>query len=247
MPIKTCYKNILETGTVSLTAGTADTAYPLYRIYDRNIGRVFKTTSAVTTEVKVDQGASGNLAIDRLLIPSGHNLNGMTLDILYSDNDTDYYPAVTQWVQSGSGLIDKAWTSISKRYWRFKITTPASIPQITELFLSPTYEFERGDDRPGGPFDPIFNIERDESFGGQVRFLIKGDPRKQRVYRFEVVKETQKTNMSTLNDAWAGSKPFYLYDHEGIWIFGEMRTPLGLKEIGYQVYSFEFDFLEVLP
>lgn len=245
--IKTCYKNILETGTVSLNAGTENPTYPLYRLYDRNIGRLFKTTDTATVGIVTDQGASGNLAIDRLLIPSGHNLNGMTLDIFYSDDNINYYPAVTQWIQSGNALIDKSWTSLTKRYWGFKITSPASIPQIAELFLSPTYEWERNPTRPGGPFDSQFNIERDESYGGQVRFLIKGDPRKQRIYHVTMAGEAQKNNILALNNVWQGGKPFWLYDHDGVWIFGELRKSIELKEIAYQRYEFDFEFQEVLP
>ncbi|MBI4822671.1 MAG: hypothetical protein HY805_00345 [Nitrospirae bacterium] len=243
--IKSSYKNILETGTVSLSAGTEDSNYPLYRLYDRNIGRFFKTTSAITTEIKIDQGSSPQ-AVDRLLIPSGHNLNGMTLDIKYSDDDITYTPAISQWT-GASGLIDKSWASITKRYWKFIITTPASIPQIAELFLTQTYEWERNPSRPGEHLDPLFNIEREESFGGQVRFLIKGDPRKQRFYHVRCVGETQKNNILTLNDVWSGGKPFWFYDHEGNWLFGELKNPINIKEVSYQKYDFDFEFMEVIP
>jgi len=56
--IKTCVKNILESGAVSLSAGTADSSYPLYRLYDRDIGKMFKITSAATLEVKIEQPAN---------------------------------------------------------------------------------------------------------------------------------------------------------------------------------------------
>jgi len=242
-----CYKNILESGTVTLSAGTEDSDYPLYRVYDRDIGMVFKITAAVTMEIKVDQGASGNIAIDQLLIPEGHNLDGMTLDWQYSDNDTAYTPAVSQWVQSGSGLINKSLSSAAHRYWKFIITTPASVPQIAEIFMTPAYTWERNPSRPAGPFDDRFNVERMEDAGGHVRFLEHGDSRRYRNYQLPRAVSGQRTNIEALYDAWAGKKPFWIKDHEGNWIFGELISPLNLIEQSSNKHSFNFEFQEVLP
>jgi len=244
--VKLCYKNILETAGVTLAAGAEDPVYPLYRLYDRDIGLMFKTTAAVTTTIRIDQGATGNLAADRLLIPSGHNLAGMSLNILYSDNDSAYYPAVTAWT-GAAGLIDKSWASMTHRYWAFVITSPASIPQIPELFLTQTYTWERTASRPSGPIDPVFNVERRVTLGGQPRYCINGDAKRQRIYPLTRAGETQKGNILLFNDVWAGCKPFWLYDHLDAWIFGELIEPIGLAETAYQNYPYRFNFLEVLP
>ncbi|RJQ44446.1 MAG: hypothetical protein C4538_10530 [Nitrospiraceae bacterium] len=244
--IKCCYKNILENSTVTLSAGTEDSNYPLYRLYDRDIGKVFKPTAAVTIEVKVNQGASGNLAADRLLIPAGHNLNGMTLDMKYSDDDSGYTPAVAQWVQAGSGLIEKNWTSGTHRYWKFIITTPASIPQIPEIFLTQTYTWERNPSRPIGSVAPRYNVERDEDAGGHARFLVHGDPRRYRSYPETRAKSAQRVNIEAFYNEWAGSKPFFLCDHEGNWIYGELLN-FDISEQGSDLFPFSFEFLEILP
>ncbi len=244
--IKTAHINILETSTVSLSAGTEDTAYPLYRLYDRNVGRLFKPTAAETIEIKIDQGAAGNLAVDRLLIPAGHNLDGMSLDIKYSDDDLAYTPAVTQWTGT-AGLINKSWNAATKRYWKFIITTPASIPEIPELFLASTYSWERGPSRPAGQLDKIFNAENAVTSGGQDRFLVHGDPKRRRSYTLPRMGEAQKDNLLALNDAWQGSKPFWLYDHTGVWIYGKLAGPMDVTEAAYQSYGVRFEFMEVLP
>lgn len=249
--VLSCFKNLLETSTVSLAAGTADSTYPLYRLYDRVIGKMFKTTAAVTTEVQVDQGASGNLAADRLLIPAGHNLSGMTLDILYSDNGSAWSTAVTQWVQADNNLIDKSWASITHRYWKFKITSPASIPQIPEIFLTQTYTWERNPSLPLGPIDDVFNVENVVTSGGQDRFLTHGSAKRQRQYKCTGASETQRASITLLNAAWAGGKPFWLYDHEGTAIYGKLKEPLNLIQTGENntggLFSFDINFLEVLP
>lgn len=248
MNLKLCYKNILESSTVTLyVAGGGENAlFPLYRLHDRNIGWMFQPSIAATMGVKIDQGETSPLAIDRLLIPAGHNLAGMTLDIFYSDNNTDYYPAVTGWT-GVAGLIDKSWASMTHRYWQFYITSPGSIPQIPELFLSPTYTFEKNPSRPTGPADPVFNVKRIVTSGGQVRHCVYGSPKRRRIYPITRAGETQKDNILLFNDIWAGSKPFWLCDHNGVWIFGELLSLLDLSDSGAQRYPFKFDFLEVLP
>jgi hypothetical protein len=246
--IKCCYKNILEASSVSLSAGAEDPGYPLYRLYDRNIGRMFKAASAVTTEIKIDRGGTATPSpVDRLIIPSGHNLGGMTLDIKYSDDDAVYTPAVSQWVQADSGLIVKSWAAATRRYWKFVVTAPSAAPQIPELFLTSTYEWERPPSRPCGFLDKVFNVERTTTAGGQDRFLVHGDPKRQREYSVPRCGETQKQNILALNDCWAGCAPFFLCDHEGVWIFGGLKGPIDLKEVAYRTYGFEFDFMEVLP
>src|SRR4030042_6311262 len=94
--IKLLYRNILESGTVTVTS--EDTAYPKYRLYDRDIGKLSKKTAqslllygsghlygtgkkygqGSSHVISVDQG-SVSYEIDRLIIPAGHNLNTMII------------------------------------------------------------------------------------------------------------------------------------------------------------------------
>lgn len=244
--IKCCALNILETSTVGLSAGAAHADYPLYRLYDRNIGRTFKTASAETTEIKIDQGGAAPLPVDRLIIPAGHNLDGMALELKCSDDDSNYSSAVPPWAGT-SGLIDKSWSALTKRYWKFIIASPEAAPELSELFLSRTYDWEKSPSLPAGPLDPAFNVRHDVTAGGQDRFMIHGEPKRRRLYKVPDCGETQKANILALNDAWSGACPFYLCDHEGIWIFGRLGAPLNLRELAPQTYGFDFDFIEALP
>ena len=245
MSVMTAYLNILETSAVTLTAGAEDASAPLWRLYDRNIGRMFKTAAAVTLKVLVDQGASP-VAVDRLLVPSGHNLAGMTLNIKNSSDNITFTPAVTQWTGM-SGLIDKSWAFVSKRYWEFSVTTPASIPQIPELFLTSAYAWPRNPSRPSGPFDPEFNVLSDVTASGQDRFLVMGAPKRVRRYTVPRASTAMRDSMLAFNAAWAGAYPFWLCDNDGVWIFGKLTAPLNVTEVASGSYSLEFDFEEVLP
>ncbi len=243
--MKSCYRNILETSTVTLSAGTANSSYPVYRLSDRSIRKMFMLTAAETLEVKIDQGASP-LPIDRLLVPSGHNFAGMTLDIKWSDDDVTYTAAIAQWI-GAAGDINKTWASLTKRYWKFIITSPASIPYFAELFLGSTYTWEKAPARPTGPLEPILNVETRMTAGGSPRFCVHGSPRRQRVYPMtRASNDTQLANILALYEAWAGSKPFWLEDHLGAWIYGYLRKPIDIKEIAFQKYPFVLDFEEIL-
>lgn len=244
--IKTAWMNALETSTVSLSAGTEDSGFPFYRLYDRNTGRSFRSTTAETIEIKIDQGGTAApKPIDRLIIPSGHSLEGMTLDIKHSDDDAVYTPAVTQWTATGS-LITKSWSAIARRYWKFIITSPTSVPGLAELFLTSTYEWDKEPASPAWPSEKEFNVEHALTSGGQNRFLIHGEPKRRRAFHIERLSTTQRDEISALSDGLNGALPFWLLDHEDEWIYGRLASPIKLVEIAYQTYSFDFDFLEVL-
>jgi hypothetical protein len=244
--IRTAHLNILESSTVSLSAGFEDPAHPLWRLHDRDVGRPFKAASAATLEVKVEQEAEPR-AVDRLLIPTGHGLHGMTLDVMHSDDDAVYVPAVPQWTQIGPGLIDRSWSAITRRWWKFIVTSPSSAPEFPELFLTATSEWTRNPERPAGPLEDTANVESLETAGGQERFLLHGPGRRQCVYRVPRAPQTMKDQVESLNASWGQGKPFWLGDHEGTWLFGRLRSPLHLQEVDYRTYSFAFDFLEVRP
>lgn len=246
MSVSHAYRNILETSLVTLSDGTADTYCPLMRLYDRDIGRVFKTTSAVSTTILVNQ-QSTPIAVDRLIIPSGHNLSGATLNIEYSTDNVNWTAAVAQWV-GASGLITKSWASLTRQYWRFRITTPSAIPQIAELFLTSTYTWPRNPQRPSGPLDPKFNTRNDVTSGGQDMFLVLGPAKRRREYPAMRCPSDMYAEMLALYSAWGGYKPFWLLDHEGNWIFVKFTTDeLGMKEVSAGQYQFDFKTLEVIP
>lgn len=243
--IKCCYINILESSLVSLLAGTEDPAYPLYRLYDRDIGKFFMSNATTLLEVKIDQLGSGPY-IDRLLIPSGHNLNGKTLDILYSSNDVTYYPAVAQWVQSDSGIIDKSWTALERRWWKFRITSGSAQHYFAELFLTSTYTWETNPSFPAKPLDPEPNVKRIVNARKQPRYLVLGDPVRQRGYRVVNKDETQRANIEALNAVWAGHMPFWVYDHEGILFYVELSDRINLEKTSHNNYAYDFNISEII-
>lgn len=241
----TAHLNLLESSTVTLCVGQADPLYPIYRLYDRHPARMFKSDVAQSIAIKIDQGAAGAQSVDTLLIPSGHELAGMTLDLMASDDDVTYAPVVAQW-QAAEGVIHKSWQALTRRYWKLTVTDPATAPAIAELFLTSAYQWERGPVRPVGPTDAVLAVAHEQTSTGGDRFLVAGPVRMRRVYKVHGTDEAQAQQMRLLHEAWAGARPFWLCDHEGQWIFGRLANAMELTERAYKSHDFEFHFIEVL-
>ncbi len=244
MMMQCCYQNILEAAAVSLSSGSQNPSYPLYRLYDRDIGRMFAAASAGTLQVDIEQSGTPQ-PVDRLIIPAGHNLEGMSC-ALYFSGDGQAWTEAASWTQADGSLINQSFTSAAHQYWRFAITNPVIAPQFAELFLTATYTWEKLPARPGGPFDDVFNVKTDVTSSGLDRFLVFGNSKRQRVYKVVNAGTQQQANITALNEVWSGAMPFWLYDHEGNWIFGKLTKPIGLKETGAGKFEFDFNFLEVL-
>ncbi len=217
--MKSCYQNILESSTVTLSAGAADASYPLYRLWDRDIGRPFKAADTSTLEIKIDQGAAP-LAIDRLIVPAGHNMAGMTLDLQYSDDNVTYTSALgAPFVQPDTGLIQKSFASSAHRYWEFAISgTIGAAPQLAEMFLSPTSDISPDPDFGWVP-DTEWNVQNDVTAAGQDRFLELGGPKEVRKYDMKHLSDSEAAVITALKTGFAGKKPFWFYDLDGNWYY----------------------------
>ena len=241
--IITYVKNILETGTVTVSP-VENASYPAYRLYDRHIGRSFKFGSIVNpSTIVVDQGATGNIEIDTIIIPNGHNLDGLVLTLSHSP-DNNAWTQADQWTQSGSGAIQRTFTAITKRYWKLSIASPSAAPALYELFLTKSYTWGRNPEEIDRGVYSEFNILRLQDSGGRPRFIEMGSSRKYREYSLYKINDTHRTAIEDLNDNWAGKKPFWLKDPDSVLIYGELIETLGFKRSG-DFADTPFKFLEV--
>ena len=243
--MKTASLNILETASSVVSSKDDVVGFPSYRLFDRENGLLFKP-DGTSFNISIDQGPDNIIAIDRMIIPSGHTLAGASVDLRHSDDDISYSFSINPFVAE-AGLINKSIASETHRYYRLIVTTPDEAPSLSELFITSTYTFERDPSRPAGFLDHKFNTLNQVTSGGQDRFLKFGEPKRVRNYSFPNIGEAQKDNLLILNEAWAGFKPFWFKDHTDTWIFGKLTAPINISEITYQRYSAVFNFMEVLP
>ena len=237
------YINLLELGTLTVTNEAA--GFPKERLIDRKLKRLFKGSSTANHTIKCDQGASGSQAIDCLVIPAGHNLDGVSMYWEHSVNDSDWIEAAS-WTQSGNGLIYKTITSaLTKRYWRARMTGLSAAPELGECFLSERYTVQA---RPlhGLAVGKQKNISRSESPAGQVSFLNKGDARQVRRYQLSKVSNTEKGELESWDNEWAGYKPFFIVDHAENKFFCELVNELLFYEERVNRWSVNMELLETL-
>lgn len=251
--IKLLYDNILEDGTLTIETGTENANFPKEFLHNRGIQRISRVAVVGgIVDYRIDQSAAP-VAVQALIIPAGHTLDGVTLDWQYSGNDFaggDDNNAVSQWVQSGSGQIVRvAPAAITDDYWRlYASAAPSSTTDldIAEIFMGGVYNWETVSLLPIPRLDPEHNTEHRVSSGGDDRAIKRGGSKIPRFYTV-VADETQRASIEAFNAEWDGYKFFYLQDHEGTWIFGRLRAPLMLEKIDtLGNYRYNFDFIEVL-
>jgi hypothetical protein len=170
-------------------------------------------TSTATQTIHCDQGAGGTQAIDTLVIPAGHNLSGCTMAFQYSDNDSDWFNAVTGWSQSDNEIIVKqASASSTHRYWRVTIADATAASYCAEVFITLLYTF------PDMlmPQNPTRLKDRHAlritSYSGIPHYIKQGDSKIGWSGSIMLKTSTQITNFESFLAAWDGYKAFFITD-----------------------------------
>lgn len=242
--ISLLYRNILESGTVTTTNENSD--YPKWRMYDRDIGKLFKGTGTADHTIHIDQGASPIYDVDTLIIASGHSLvAGDDLDWEYSDDDAAWTNMVAEWA-GGAGLISKeAAAAETHRYWRLVLTSLGALPEIPELWMGEKLDLENViawgyQDGPQG------NVERMDSLSGRPHFLTLGEDREFRSYLLKIQDSTTAGNVDDFL-AHARGKPFWLKDLDDTWYFMSLLDPnIGPKaRPSLNRYDLQLNMIEV--
>lgn len=217
--------NILESGTVIVTGGPDD-GFPESRLYDRAVSLFWKDTITEAKNFVVDQGVSGNLAVDFLAIHR-HNFSGIAMQWQYSSDNFagDINDAVTDWNQGDNNQIVKTLGSpITQRYWQVTLASMAN-PQCGEIYMSKGYSFNAL--REGNPTGrDIDNVRWQRTVGGIERSSKFGDKRKTRTYSFWLSASEYADFLAVKGYLDEYSKPFYFKDHAGSYYLAKLEeTP----------------------
>ena len=268
--ITLCTYNILEHGTVTLSV-SADTGYPIARIYDRS-GVLYWTYTTGATPVDrfgfegdefgfegdefgfgyeeqqdiiftVDQG-SAIKNVDLLYI-AGHNFDGRNM-AWECGNDGEYWTAAASWTQRGNGPIIKTLSSaLAKRYWRVKVATHVN-PMCSEIIISDGQAFQvLGNVRPLE--QPKGNVGWSKSIGGLERSIKYGQAVKGWGYRLRFNGQADfdnfKAAMADLDDY---SKPFLIKDlNDDYFLARRLYDPSYEHDPPLRTYE-DFSIMEVL-
>lgn len=234
--------NVLESGTVTVT-GEAQ-GYPAYRLYDRLFARPWRAVGTGTQTIQVDQGAAP-VAVDCLIVPLGHLLDGCTLAFERSPNGSDWTPLVTAWVQSGSDTILKqAAAPTTDRYLRVVISGASVAPEIGELLITRLHTFTGPDFGATRSREP--RAVRLQGIGGPPRFAILDVGATVLGYRFELVPEAERALYEAWFDDWADrQRPFYCGDDGAVGAFYEFAQPPRMTRISVGLSSIEMELRQV--
>lgn len=239
--------NILESGTVAVT-GTPDTEFPASRLYDRCLNLYWKDTVTVGSKnFVVDQGASGNVAIDFLAI-NKHNFNGKDMQWQWSTDNfvADINDVVVDWTQGDNLQITQSlsWQA-NKRYWRVTVSTITN-PACGEIFMSLGRSFEISANPPPVIKD-IDNVRWQKTIGGIERSSKSGDVKKSRRYTLLL----DNTDVASFRNAMLNidnySKPFYIQDERSeFWLCRLLDVPAEKPHANNEATEIDIDIIEIL-
>lgn len=237
-------KNILETGTVSVT-GTADTGFPETRLYDRAISLLYKDTVTEAKTFTVDQG-SNILDVDFLSI-SKHNFSGRDLQWQYSNDNfvSDINDAVTDWTQADNEqIIQSLVIPITAQYWRVTVSSITN-PKCGEVVMSLGEAFEVGNSTP--KFDYRDNVRWNKTVGNIERSTKFGNKRKLRTYTLILNPSDLIRFREGMNSLDEYSKSFIIKDTDGDYWFCRLEfVPKESPEMTNQLTYVTLNFLEML-
>ena len=214
--VQFAFANLLEQATAVVTVTDAASGNPKEHLYDRDLVFPWKAADASgDKEIKVDQGASGAFAVDTALI-AGHNLSGLTCFLEHSPDNTVWsgYDGGAGSFVAAAGTIELSVSGgpLTKRYWRLRITSPTSAPEVGELFLTEQKTFERNY-RFGAAWGKAPNITVLRGPSGAAFKAKRGDT--QKTLQIEVANVPTSFKDTLLAEEAAGGdslKPFWFWD-----------------------------------
>lgn len=216
--ISLLYKNILESATV--TVNSENPLYPKERMFDRQIGRFFKSNNAPPSLViSVDQGTSTIFPVKTMIIAPNSIWQQSRIVFSYSEELSGF---IEIWGSTGS-FVEEAPSPLTYRYWEIRAFSQTDIAQISEIFIGNPLQLTNVVLYPYNS-GRIGNVERYESRSGRPYFLEIGEERE---YRNFLLRIKDADTMEDVQDFLTHSrhKPFWLKDMDGSWHFMSLVNP----------------------
>ena len=224
-------KNILETGTVTVT-GVPDTGYPEARLHDLSIDFYWKDTATAGFDFITVQSSVAQKSVDFLAI-ARHNFTGnFGLWQSRTSGSTAWVNATTAWAQGDNNQIVKILsTTVTRMSWRFRVASSSSgvagtiaNPKCSEIYMSAGSSFAimAG---PAPSAEELDNVQWNRTVGGLERATKFGDRRRVRNYTLLLTTGELDTFRTNMADTSGYSKPFYIKDHAGAYIFSRLAEP----------------------
>ena len=202
--IQAYYENFTrdEAGIAGLSSNNSvESAYPLDALIDNRWTTKMKFAAAAADHyIDIDLGADHSDTIGELIIPAGHSLDGIAMDLLA---DTTHPPTTSKdsWTQSGSGVIKRSFTAEAKRYYRLEMDTNGA-HEFHQLILTNQKTFTAGPNWPKAPNRYRHSYIRFELPSGITPTLQTGTRRRVLQVDFPLVDDQDATNDLATLRAW---------------------------------------------
>ncbi|MCK5641027.1 MAG: hypothetical protein KAJ19_09530, partial [Gammaproteobacteria bacterium] len=174
-------------GIAGLTVSyDVEAAFPLDNLIDDRQTTKMKFDSAESDHwIDIDMGAGFDGLIDTIIIPAGHSLDGIDLDLL---GDTTHAPTTSRasFTPSGDGIIKETVSDEDTvfRYWRLEFDTLGA-HELHGVILTFKKTFTVGFDMPGADDSPVNSFQRFEQPSGITPTLNLGLPRRKMTQDFK--------------------------------------------------------------
>lgn len=201
--------------------------------------------TAFSHDFQCSGDAIASVSVDALILAAGHNVGGLAYTLGKSSDGTTWTTVASGTLPAGTGQITIEFAATAAKYWKFSLPS-GSAPILTELVLTHIYTFERAPARPSGALENEYNVKAERTSAGSDRFITYGPPRRIREYSFPNLSAAMADDITALVNPLGMAKPFFMCDHTGAWIFGNITEPLAPAEITAGRRSMDFKFAEVL-
>lgn len=202
-----------DAGIAGLSSNNAvETEFPLDHLIDDRQTTKMKFASVESDHfIDIDMGAGFTGRIDTIIIPAGHSLDGIDIDLL---GDTTFAPTTERagFTPSGTGIIkeDVDDGGATRRYWRLEFDTSGA-HEIHGLILTLKKTLTVGFVMPDAPDGLRHNFRRLVQPSGISPTIQTGAP--QRVMDFQFQNALRTTDLATMED-WIATpgmiRPFYI-------------------------------------
>ena len=248
--VQFAFANLLEQSGAVVTVTDAASGNPKEHLFDRDLVFPWKAADAAgDKEIKVDQGAGGTFGVDIALI-AGHNLAGLTCFLEHSPDNTVWsgYDGGAGSFVAAAGIIELPVSGgpLTKRYWRLRITSPSSAPEVGELFLTEQKTFERNY-RFGAAWGKEPNITVLRGPSGAAYKAKRGAT--QKTFQIEVANVPTSFKDTLLAEEAAGGdslKPFWFWDLDAgatrYWM--ELMAPVRAVHTSFDRWSIRLSMME---
>lgn len=186
------YDNRLEDGTATATATDPDSRYNVANLTDKRAFTAWLGVGTSTHYVTVDCGSAKSADALGILV---HNFftAGATISVECSSDNfaADTTVALAGFVPSSDKAIFKKFDSLSKRYWRLKMTGMSAAPIMAVLVIGVKMEFEKYLNKGLNPKPE--KVDGNVSVGGTGQYLGSA---------VEIIKYSFRPRFRRITDSW---------------------------------------------